>query len=340
MFIQKLEKAFLLGLPKAYISVNHHEMKLKGKMDINRYIKYDIPFKGKMSSTSREQREIQEIIDVFYKAIAIIEKNEFSTKNISHIKIHLKQHKSNKYVSNKTMTKAIKSKALQNPIFAPYKKVLEYAQFIINASNLEEKKGGSEKTFGFLVDVAELFEIYLVKLLQHAMPEWEVIHEDPLLVYANNFYKRRMFPDIIIKNKHNNKVMVFDAKYKRMNFNPGIGDGKYGDLDRSDFFQINTYMSYYNNQENVTLIAGGLLYPMESNLNKTEQSESRKAHSNNWFGDESIKFIINGIDLSNIEKDTDGLDDERKAKKMIENIKDSEKNFINKLRQLGGNQYE
>jgi 5-methylcytosine-specific restriction endonuclease McrBC regulatory subunit McrC len=130
MFIQRVEKAFLLGLPKAYRSINHHDMKLKGKIDINRFIKNDIPFRGKISSTSREQREIQEVIDVLHKAVQIIEKNGFSTKNISHIKAHLKQHRSNRYVSNETINKAMMSKALQNPIFSPYKKVLEYVSSV------------------------------------------------------------------------------------------------------------------------------------------------------------------------------------------------------------------
>ena len=69
MFIQNLEKAFLLRLPKAYKSIEHHEMKLKGKIDINKFIKYDIPFQGKISSVSREQKEISlEFIDLFYLA--------------------------------------------------------------------------------------------------------------------------------------------------------------------------------------------------------------------------------------------------------------------------------
>ena len=160
MFIQNLEKAFLLGLPKAYKSIEHHEMKLKGKIDINKFIKYDIPFQGKISSVSREQKEIQEIIDVLYKAVKIIDKNNKAfLKNISHIKTHLKQYKSNNYVSNETINRALKSKALQNPIFAPYKKVLEYARFIINGNNIE-KNDGKQETFGFIINVAELFEIW------------------------------------------------------------------------------------------------------------------------------------------------------------------------------------
>jgi len=336
MFIQKLEKAFLLGLPKSYISVNHHEMKVKGKIDINTFIKYDIPFKGKISSTSREQKEIQEIIDVLYKAISIIDKqvkesNVISTKNIAHIKTHLKQHKSNRYVSNETISKAIKSKALKNPIFSPYKEVLKYAKLIINANNLEEKKDADKETFGFLVNVAELFEIYFVKLLQHRMPDWEVTHdrENKLFVYENQFYSRHMYPDIVMKK--DNKVMVFDAKYKKMEFKSGIGDGKIGDLDRSDFFQINTYMTYYE-KKRYEVIAGGLLYPIEKEFdcrfneeNCEEDYKKLKAHSDNWFGDSKTKFIVDGIDLFGINSDS-----------KISDIKVKEDNFIKRIKQISG----
>src|SRR5574344_2849405 len=171
MFIQNLEKAFLLWLPKAYKSIEHHEMKLKGKIDINKFIKYDIPFQGKISSVSREQKESQEIIDVLYKAVKIIDKNNKAfLKNISHIKTHLKQYKSNNYVSNDIINKALKSNALQNSIFAPYKKVLEYARFIINGNNIE----GKQETFGFIINVAELFEIYITKLLKKEFSEWNI----------------------------------------------------------------------------------------------------------------------------------------------------------------------
>lgn len=339
MFIQQLEKAFLLGLPKSYVSVNHHEMKVKGKININRFIKYDIPFKGKISSTSREQKEIQEIIDVLYKSITIIEKesknnNGISIKNILHIKTHLKQHKSNRYVSNETVNKAIKSKALQNPIFSPYKKVLEYAKLIIDANNLEEKKDADKETFGFLVNVAELFEIYLVKLLQHRMPDWNIQHDrdNKISLYKEQFYSRHMYPDIVMKHKYNNKVMVFDAKYKRMTFKTGGGDGGYGDLDRSDFYQIHSYMSYYNNQENTTLIAGGLLYPISSEFDCrfsndekcNKEYTDKKAHSDSWFGSSKTKFIVDGIDLS---KDNLSMDD----------ILESENSFIERIQKISEN---
>lgn len=318
MFVQNLEKAFLLGLPKSYRSVEHHEMKLKGKIDINKFIKYDIPFQGKISSVSREQKEIQEIIDVLYKAVKIIDKNNKAfLKNISHIKTHLKQYKSNNYVSNETINKAIKSKALQNPIFAPYKKVLEYARFIINGNNIEEKNDGKQETFGFIINVAELFEIYITKLLQKEFSDWYV--ESPHLRLDERFgktylYSRKIIPDIVmIKDKN---VIVFDTKYKKMNFNYVKGNGV--DVDRNDFFQINTYMSYYQNQDfNVKI--GGLLYPIEKSFKENKYI----CHSETWFGNLNTKFIVDGIDLSDLKEDKENKFSQlaKREQKFIEGIK-------------------
>ena len=317
MFIQNLEKAFLLGLPKAYKSIEHHEMKLKGKIDINKFIKYDIPFQGKISSVSREQKEIQEIIDVLYKAVKIIDKNNKAfLKNISHIKTHLKQYKSNNYVSNETINRALKSKALQNPIFAPYKKVLEYATFIINGNNIE-KNDGKQETFGFIINVAELFEIYITKLLQKEFSDWYV--ESPHLRLDEKFgktylYSRKIIPDIVmIKDKN---VIVFDTKYKKMNFNYVKGNGV--DVDRNDFFQINTYMSYYQNQDfNVKI--GGLLYPIEKSFKENKYI----CHSLSWFGNLNSKFIVDGIDLSDLKEDNENkfASIVKREQKFIEGIK-------------------
>jgi hypothetical protein len=116
MFVQNLEKAFLLGLPKAYRSIDHHEMKLKGKIDINQFIKYDIPFQGKVSSVSREQKGIQEIIDVLYKAVKVIDKSKkFSMKNIS-----LSKHISN----NIETTIMCQMRPLTNPSIVKHCKIL------------------------------------------------------------------------------------------------------------------------------------------------------------------------------------------------------------------------
>lgn len=322
LFVQSLEKAYLLGLPKAYKSIKHHESTLKGRIDINEYIKKDIPFRGKISSISREQQEIQEIVDVLHKTIKIIGK-EYGTgnkktatyksflKNISHIVPHLKEQKSNHRVTNEIINKALNSKALQNPIFAPYKKVLRYAKYIINADSIKENKDGKQETFGFLVNAAELFEIYITKLLQKEFSDWSI--ESPKIeLYSSQFFARKIIPDIVMIKDNN--VMIFDTKYKKMNMQGKNKNGA-GDVDRNDFFQINTYMSYYQNQ-GCNVKVGGLLYPMEA-------FEKEKCHSETWFGNNKTKFIIDGIDLSNLEKDSESkfAPISKREQKFIDGIK-------------------
>jgi 5-methylcytosine-specific restriction endonuclease McrBC regulatory subunit McrC len=311
MFVQSLEKAFLLGVPKEYKTRSHHEMKLKGKIDVNAFIKKDIPFQGRISSTNREQIEIQEIIDVLYKTTMIIEKSGFSLKNIAHIKTHLKQHRSKNYISSAVINKALQSKALQNPIFSPYKKVLTYAKYIIQAQSIKQNSDGKNQTYGFLINVAELFEIYVTKLLQKEFSDWDV-SSPKITLYQKQFFTRKIIPDIVmIKDKD---VMVFDTKYKRMLFREKNQYGS-GDVDRNDFFQINTYMSYYQNHaSNYRVKVGGLLYPMEGTF------EEKKSHSPTWFENANTRFIIDGIELSQLDENS--------------KIADFEEAFINRIKKI------
>ena len=266
----------------------------------------------------RSFKEIQEIIDVLYKAVKIIDKNNKAfLKNIPHIKTHLKQYKSNNYISNETINKALKSKALQNPIFAPYKKVLEYARFIINGNNIE-KNDGTQQTFGFIINVAELFEIYITKLLQKEFSDWYV--ESPKIELYNTpqmFYQRKIIPDIVMKKASD--VLVFDTKYKKMTMQGKNKNGA-GDVDRNDFFQINTYMSYYQNHpDKYNVKIGGLLYPIEKSFKENKDI----CHSQTWFGNLNSKFIVDGIDLSDLKEDNENkfASIVKREQKFIEGIK-------------------
>jgi len=299
LFIQKLEKAFLLGLPKTYQTKKYHEIELKGKIDIKKFIKKDLPFKGKISSSKRELTEVQEIIDVLYKAIKIIKKDKFSTKNILNIVSYLKQKRSKNFVSSNIIKKALSSKALKNPIYAPYKDVLNYAKMIIENFNIDNKDSNIISK-GFIVNVAELFEIYIRKLLSINFSDWDISSPE-IKVFENTFFKRKLIPDIVMQK--DNKILVFDVKYKKMNMR-GKNQYDLGDVDRCDFFQINTYMSYYQNQ-GFELIAGGLLYPLE-----IEKYEKEKCFSDNWFGNNRVKFLISGIEL-----------EENKEEKFLNEIK-------------------
>ena len=301
LFIQALERAFLLGLPKEYKGKNYHEAKVMGKVDMAKFIKKDVPFAGKISSTNRERQDISDIVLVLHKALKIIQKESKKLiKPVINTLSYLNEIREPRLVTPNVIYNALNSKALHNPIYAPYKKVLEYAKLIIENEDAGTKSNGKQN-LGFLVDVAEL--------LQKEFKDWSV-NSPKIELYKDKFFARKIIPDIVMSS--GDKVLVFDTKYKRMNMR---GKDQYGlgDVDRNDFFQINTYMSYYQNQGK-NVIAGGLLYPMD-------KFSRDVCHSHSWFENLNTKFIVDGIELTNLNEPS------------IDDIKIKENEFISRIKE-------
>ncbi|MBP2281693.1 5-methylcytosine-specific restriction endonuclease McrBC regulatory subunit McrC [Flavobacterium sp. CG_23.5] len=283
LFIQALEKASVMGLPKVYQTQTQRSHKVRGKIDVNAYLKHDFPFQGKLTTSFREQVYVQEIVDVLYLAC---KKLEQSFGKEIHRKIHgvyqlLKQSYSGIYAQHTTIDKAKKHSVLQNPMFGPFKNVLTYAEIILKDQSLETlNQKDSLATTGYLFDISQLFEVYLEKLLSRHFTDWYVNGQEELLVYKSMFYGRKMFPDLVMRHKETNEVIVFDAKFKKMR-------SIKKDVDRSDFYQIHSYIQYY--QPNV--LFGGLLFPFSQNIN------TEKAHSKSLFGNDNNvhSFVVDGV---------------------------------------------
>ncbi|MEY8847633.1 hypothetical protein AB9K26_02395 [Psychroserpens sp. XS_ASV72] len=281
LFIQSLEKASVLGLPKQFKQVTERSSKVRGKININQYLKEDIPFKGKLSSTFRTQQNIQEILDVLFAAVTKVE-NYLGThykSKILGVYQTLKENSSKKYVSQNIIDKAKNHKVLQNPIYKPFKEVLDYAEILLNNLGLVSKPDKSLKTYGYLFDISQLFEVYLEKLLKRYFTNWIVNGQEEINVYNNLFFGRKMFPDIVMKHKQTGEIIVFDAKFKKMS-------GRKIDVDRSDFYQIHTYIQYFQPD----VILGGLIYPLSENLKFNKSTSS--GLFNSGFG---TNFFIDGI---------------------------------------------
>ena len=312
-FILKLEKLSILGLPKSYVKVEHHH-RYRGQIDINRYIKKDIPFQGKISSKSYEQEYVQEIVDVLYIALNVVEGyfKGFVTQRVFQIRNLLHHYANRRLVDEETINRAINHKVLQNALYSEFKETLEIASYIIRHTfNITHKN--NKFLTGLIFDVSLLWEAYIFKLLKdaHENDKWKVIHEDPLEVYKDKFYVRNMYPDIVLKNEQEKKVIVFDAKSKSMTF-AGRNHFGAGDLDRNDFFQINTYMSYYQNS-GYTVLAGGLLYPINSKVDKS------KCYSKTWFENDKTHFIVDGLELKRCKSQKSII---CREKRFIDRIKD------------------
>ena len=313
LFIHSLERSANLGLPKAYQQKQQHDYKMRGSIDMNAFLKRDIPFLGKISSRYREQQEIQPIIDVLYLTCEKLRKNLGldSIKPVMNIYQQLKSQYSKNYVLPVTIQNAKKHTALSNPIFAQFRQTLEYAEIILNDWDLQTKKNSKLQTFGYLFDMSQLFEVYLEKLLAKNLPDWTVSSQEKIAVYPNRFYQRNMYPDIVLHHLTSDKVIVLDAKFKKMRL-----DKQYHDLDVRDFYQIHTYMQYYG----AKLLFGGLIYPL-SEIHNSEFSHSNSLFDHSQAEFDSPFFIVDGIEVKEFNDESfDIMSSERAFVERLKNL--------------------
>lgn len=286
LFIQSLEKAAILGLPQQYKTQKERSHKVRGSIDFNDYLKRDIPFQGKLSITYRERLFVQEIVDVLYLALRKLESyfgKEIHSRLLGLSQL-LKQQYSGRFTDYETIQKAKTHQAINNPLYSGFKKVLEFAEIILLEKDLMPDNDKQQlATTGYLFDIAELFELYLEKLLSRNFPDWSVSGQEEIPIYQQSFFKRSMFPDLVMKHKVSGKIIVFDAKFKKMEFEKG-------NLDRADLHQIHSYSGYYRKD----LIASGLIYPLSKKI-EIEKSQSERIYGNSTH---ESNFILDGIYVS------------------------------------------
>jgi len=308
LFIQSLEKAVVLGLPQHYQKHQERSHKVRGKIDFNEYLKRDIPFQGKLTTTFRERIYVQEIVDVLYLVLRRLESvfgKEIHSRLLGLNQL-LKQQYSGRFVSYETIQNAKNHQTINNPMYNGFKKVLEYAEIILlNKDLMPDNEKQNLATTGYLFDIAELYELYLEKLLSRNFPEWFVNGQIEIPIYQTQFYRRSMFPDLILKHKTSGKIIALDAKFKKMEM-------QNKDVDRTDLHQIHSYSGYYQNN----LIASGLIYPLSKKTNIDN------AHSESLYGNHNndVLFIVDGIVVNENQTMVELIESENEFVKRISNL--------------------
>lgn len=314
LFLTSLKKASVLGFPKEYTKTQYHDIRVHGNVDVNSYIKKDIPFIGKLSSKRNERHYVQSIVDVLSAALSVCHSDiQKMFPNLSFISSELKATASGRRPTFNTIQKAKNHRALHNPMFAPFRRTLDYAELILKKQNLisSDEEKSSNKISGYLLDVASLWELYLENLLRNNFQSegWTISAQEELSLYENTFFARPNYPDLVMRHK-DGRLVVLDAKFKKMNF----ALDHYGncDVDRTDLFQIQSYAGYYREKgENIILC--GLIYPLSQDI-----------HNKTYLygpGISDINFIIDGIYIGD-------------EKNFIPELPEREAAFIERLKKI------
>ena len=257
MFINFFKRALRQGLFKQYKLIKHNDSNVKGTIDINRYIKNNIPFNGKISYNTREYSYDNNIMQLIRHTIEYINtKNRYILSYDSEIKnyVHHIFYSTSSYDRNKRESIINKNlKKLSHPYYYEYEPLRKICIQILRHEKL--KYGSNDNTvYGLLFDGAWLFEEYLNTVLKQInfKHSENKIGRKPLYLLDNNKWK--IYPDFY-KLENNNNI-VLDAKYKRLD-NVNKEDGDY--IQREDRLQIISYAYTLNAKK------AGFVYPVEIN---------------------------------------------------------------------------
>lgn len=150
------------------------------------------------------------------------------------------------------------------PITEGYRPIVELSQAIARQRPFSPESEGSEDVLGVLIDMAEVWELYVFHLLRSALRGVDVLHTGRRLDIENyllhsNHTRRRLGglkPDILIHAFNSDwPLVILDAKYKTT---APSADRPLGVL-REDLYQMAAYLGSYGPPAEA--LAGGLVYP-------------------------------------------------------------------------------
>ncbi|SDF88898.1 5-methylcytosine-specific restriction endonuclease McrBC, regulatory subunit McrC [Pedobacter terrae] len=283
MWISLLKKALKHGLLKKNKKIKEEGTTIRGNFLLRESL-----LAVKVSNTLSFEYTLKDVNNlpnqILYKAYQILKRDYFLSDNLLPNVIKSDLSKLGSLMHTKQSIKLSDYKKIRlSSMFKGYRAMLDFSWKIINAKELSIE---NSNTLGksFFLDMAELWEVFVLKTVsKNLIPKgWNLI-ENEHEVYKNTFYRRKLIPDIVIENE--DKILIIDAKYKRMNF---IKD----DVDRTDIFQIHTYSYYFDDVDKS--VYSSLVYPIEKELDDKTNKQSILDKSNH-----KSSFFIEGIEVHN-----------------------------------------
>lgn len=295
IWLQKLANANRHGLPRIKLITTNKGYTVKGKLLISPSIS-PLHETGKVISARKEQFFDQVVIRILYQSYCILKKNyQLGLLKIPANALDAIHNMENQTSGNRFINQYEYQSIKYHPIYQCYKDIVDFSWHIIQSQPGYNSQSNKTNVSGFFLDMAEIWECYLRAILKrHFISSSWQITESQYEVYSQRFYGRKIIPDIVLKNGNN--YCVFDAKYKNMQYRPGFTD-----VDRNDFFQIHTYISFLQTKCNVVL--GGLLYPITENKSIADISPSQ------LYGNDMANsyFVVDGPKVKTQSIETDQL---------------------------------
>ncbi len=259
-----LNKAFRFGIFRAYRTFEYDNSRVKGQIDMPKFLKRDVPFMGKISHKFREFTSDNYLLELVRHTIEYIKQTPFEnvlssqTTTRSDVRSCIELTPSYRK-SERAKVKQKNLKAIHHPYYRAYAALQRLCLMILQGKKIiYDSNDTTNRLSGIIFDVAYLWEEYLASMLKKDLgfehPE-NKSGKGGIRMFDNdsdedsiNYGKlhRRIYPDFYKRVEGEpNESFILDAKYKNLD----------GSLKRDDLYQVVTYM------HTMRIDNGGFIYP-------------------------------------------------------------------------------
>lgn len=250
-FTYSLKSIWNQGIYRHYETRHYHDTKIRGPIDIAKFIKLDTPFAGKIAYRSREYSADNFILELIRHTIEYIEDDNayapllHGSKSTEHIIQTIRSLTPRYKKSDRAHIISINIKrTIANPYYSIYKQLQWICIRLLMHDGLSFNKSKS-RAYGVLFDIAWLWEEYLNTLLSksffHPMNK-----ERRGKQYLFSHGTGKIYPDFISFESQNR--VIIDAKYK-----PNKAS-----IHGDDYLQILAYMLRFDSKQ------GYFIHPVAS----------------------------------------------------------------------------
>ncbi|MBR6937437.1 MAG: hypothetical protein IKH63_07730 [Prevotella sp.] len=251
LFPAFLKRALKQGIYKEYQTHRYNDANAKGRIDIPRHIRKNIPFAGKIAYTTREYAQDNHLTQLIRHTIEYITQHPLAGNILCNDEetmegVNIICSTTPTYSRNERQKVIHQNlRPISHPYFSEYRPLQQLCLLILWQ---EEMKYGDDddEIYGVLFDGAWLWEEYLNTFLS----DFGFIHPQNKIgtggkrLFTDNIGYEKVMPDFY---NHN---IVLDAKYK--------GYREWKSVSREDRFQLLSYMYIFRS------IHSGFIVPVDN----------------------------------------------------------------------------
>ncbi len=263
-FPKLLKEALTQGVYKQYVYHEYNDANVRGSIDINRHIRYNIPFNGRIAYRTREFSYDNPVTQLIRHTIEFIRKKPFG-QSVLHNDAETEGCVQQIILATPTYTERQRQvvvndnlRPFSHPYFTKYAALIKLCLSILRHERLAYGDNKDEKVYGVLIDAAWLWEEYIAG----------VVNEIGGNHYTKKNSKYKLFEDeggefqqIVLDylypgEEDGKNTWVADAKYIPLDEeqNKNMSADRAGDI----YYKTIMYMYRFNTEK------GFLFHPVRS----------------------------------------------------------------------------